>query len=693
MIKKFKFFLLSLFACSLCSCGATPAPVPPKPVDPILVESINFDLSSNRVVEGETVTITNVEVLPANATNKEVTFTLSNDVTATIDGTTITTVREGLVYVIATAKDGSMTTGKTLLTVDKNVIHVTEVNLLLPKTEFVVGEEFTPTVNIKPSNASNKNYSLIVNPSENVRIYNGTITCLKKGNVQIIAAADDGGIVSASLMFKIKNIEPSSISANVGKSYIAVNEETPISYKVLPENALEKDVSFAVKSGTNNVISISDDGVVTGVAPGSDYVVVYCTNYPEISCEVKVEVYSVAATSIELTVDKSELVVGDITVAHATVKPTNATDKDVSFKTKSGNTDVIKVFSDGSIKANGSGEEYVVAYLTHKASVSAEVKVTVVSIEPTEIITEVSKTSLNIGETVQITATVIPSYALDKAVSYVTESGNENVVSVSSSGLVTAKGEGTDKVIVKCTNFPSVKKEIEFTVTSIPATGVNATVSKSKLYLDETVNIQSSVIPSNATDKSISYKLSSSYTRTSGNVFEAENDLTLNLGREYSLDETITLDIKFDNIDSRKICFMLGETWNSYFGYFTFKDNGELGEQYDGVTKTLLSDGYYRLTFDLGKLTKQNDKPLPTEYIDFIYIRGSYTTGSGLIEVNSTLIDDVVTVSSTGVVTAHNKGKQKVVVYLTNNPSISEEIEFEVINNPKDATGDDIFTV
>lgn len=694
MIKKFKFFFITTLLCALCSCGPKlEPPVPPKPVDPVLVESISFDLSSNRVVEGEIVTISNIEVLPENATNKEVTFSLSNDATATITGTTITTIREGLVYVIATANDGSMTTGKTLLTVDKNIIHVTDINLLLPKTEFVVGEQFTPTVNIRPSNASNKNYSLIVNPSEAVSIYNGTITCLKKGNVQIVAAADDGGISSTTLMFKIKNIEPSSISASVGKPYLAVNEETYISYKVLPENSFEKEVSFAVKSGTNNVISVTNDGIVRGIAVGSDYVVVYCTNYPLIFCEVKVEVYSVAATTIELSVDSDELLVGDITVAHAIVKPTNATDKDVSFKTKSGKEDVVKVFSDGSIKANSSGEEYVVAYLTHKTSVSSEVKITVKSIEPSEINVEVSKTSLIIGETVQINTTVIPSYAIDKAISYVTKSGNENVITVSSNGLVTANSEGTDSVIVKCTNFPSIKKEVQFTVTSIPATGINATVSKTSLYLDENVNVQSSVIPSNATDKSISYKLASSYSRTSGNVFTAENDLTLHLDRQYSLDETITIDIKFDNVDSQKICFMLGETWNSYFGYFTLKDNGELGEKYTGVTKTLLSDGYYRLTFDLEKLTKQSDKPLPEEYINFIYVRGSFTTASGLIEVNSTLIDDIVTVSNTGVVTAHNIGKQKVVIYLTNNPSIYKEIEFEVIINPKDATGDDIFTL
>ena len=55
-----------------------------------------------------------------------------------------------------------------------------------------------------------------------------------------------------------------------------------------------------------------------------------------------------------------------------------------------------------------------------------------------------SSASLSIGETLQLTASVLPSAATNKDISW--SSGNQSVASVSSSGLVTALSEGTTTI-------------------------------------------------------------------------------------------------------------------------------------------------------------------------------------------------------------------------------------------------------
>lgn len=92
---------------------------------------------------------------------------------------------------------------------------------------------------------------------------------------------------------------------------------------------------------------------------------------------------------------------------------------------------------------------------------SEELSVTTLETEPTSVNVVESSKTLNVGDTYQINATVSPSGA-DQGLTYT--SSSTATATVSSSGLVTAKAEGTTTITVASKVKPTVKKTVAITV-------------------------------------------------------------------------------------------------------------------------------------------------------------------------------------------------------------------------------------
>ena len=91
----------------------------------------------------------------------------------------------------------------------------------------------------------------------------------------------------------------------------------------------------------------------------------------------------------------------------------------------------------------------------------------------TSITLNTSSASLKVGETKQLTATVSPSNATDKSVSW--SSSNSSVASVNSSGLVTAKGAGTATITCRANDGSGVQATCNVTVLEPVTISINST--------------------------------------------------------------------------------------------------------------------------------------------------------------------------------------------------------------------------
>lgn len=205
---------------------------------------------------------------------------------------------------------------------------------------------------------------------------------------------------------------------------------------------------------------------------------------------------SVPVTGITVSPSSLSLNVGATSTLTATVSPSNATNK--SYSWSSNNTGVATVNSSGLVTAKANGTATITATTADGAKTSS---CTVVVTTPTSGIT-VSPTTATIikGKTQQLTATVAPSTASDKSVTW--SSSNAAIASVSTSGLVTAKAAGT--ATITATSSGGHKAECKVTV-RVPVTGVTLSSTSLSLIKGNSRQLTATVAPSDASTKTVTW--------------------------------------------------------------------------------------------------------------------------------------------------------------------------------------------
>lgn len=205
---------------------------------------------------------------------------------------------------------------------------------------------------------------------------------------------------------------------------------------------------------------------------------------------------TVAATSVKLNKKSVTIVKGKTAKITATVSPSNATDKKVTWK--SSNTKVATVDSTGKITAKDAGTATITA--TTSNSKKATCKVTV-NTPPTGV--KLNKTTLTIGKgkTATLKATVNPTKNVtSKKVTW--NSSKKSVATVNSSGKITAKKIGTTTITVKTANGKTAKCKV--TVKNLPSK-VKLNKTKATIESDGTVTLKATVSPSNVTSKKVTW--------------------------------------------------------------------------------------------------------------------------------------------------------------------------------------------
>lgn len=153
---------------------------------------------------------------------------------------------------------------------------------------------------------------------------------------------------------------------------------------------------------------------------------------------IPVESFKFDQEAVELSVN------GTIQLA-VLIEPKNATILEIEWK--SSNEKIVSVSESGLISGVSEGSATVTAIIGD-FSATCEVTVYTPIIEAEKVVLNVDKVELNIGETVQLEATVLPEDTTDKTLEW--KSSNEEVAIVDESGLVSAIGEGTAIITVTC---------------------------------------------------------------------------------------------------------------------------------------------------------------------------------------------------------------------------------------------------
>ena len=143
------------------------------------------------------------------------------------------------------------------------------------------------------------------------------------------------------------------------------------------------------------------------------------------ACEKAQEQIPVESISVSKT--SAELVEGESITLTAKITPSNATNKDISWK--SGNSGVATVDQNGNVIAVKAGKA-TISVISEEGGKSATCVVTVKAkvINVSSVTLNKTSASLKVGETITLEATVNPSDATDKTLSW--SSSNEDCVDI-----------------------------------------------------------------------------------------------------------------------------------------------------------------------------------------------------------------------------------------------------------------------
>ena len=159
----------------------------------IHVTSVTLDCNELTLIEGETVTLT-ATVAPENATNKNVTWSSSDETVATVDQSgKVTAVKAGEATITVKTEDGSKT-ATCAVTVNPKVYPVTGVSLDKTTITLTEGDAQTLVATVAPENATNKNVTWSSSDETVATVdQSGKVTAVKAGEATITVKTEDGG--------------------------------------------------------------------------------------------------------------------------------------------------------------------------------------------------------------------------------------------------------------------------------------------------------------------------------------------------------------------------------------------------------------------------------------------------------------------------------------------------------------------
>ncbi|GHU83060.1 hypothetical protein AGMMS50284_5960 [Clostridia bacterium] len=345
--------------------------------------------------------------MPTYATNKNMIWYSDNPNIATVTtnkagNVTVTALKKGTTFIVAKAEDG----GGVYVTCNIEVKQlVTSFWIKYDPVSRWVGETFQNTWEIKPSNADNKNLEWwSSNTSVATVDQSGLVTARRTGSAKITGKTVDGSNLSDWFDFNVwgttgVSVSPSSLTMTKGEtkqldgsvsyfgSYPGYSWSTNNKSVATVDgagNVTAKNAGTAKITLTSGTLSASCTVTVKAAAPPAPAQPAATKPATPSNTTVKVTGVKLNTNSLNWKVDQT----GTFT---ATVSPSNATNKNVTWS--SSNTNIATVDSKGKLTAVGVGSTTITC-----TSVADNSKKATCAVKVTELRTEAEKLVYHIKE-------------------------------------------------------------------------------------------------------------------------------------------------------------------------------------------------------------------------------------------------------------------------------------------------------
>ena len=251
----------------------------PPPPEVVAVTGVSLSQSELTLNVNESVAL-NATVSPENASNKNVSWSSSDETVATVDTNgLVKALKAGTTTITVKTEDGEKTA---TCSVTVKYIMVSGISFYQTSITLDVDESITLTATIKPNNATNKNISWSSSDEKVATVdTNGLVKALKEGTATITAKTEDRGYAATCKVTVVKSLFvqiPACTFAMGSTSSGASDKEQPVhnvtlsSYFICEHEVTQREyLKYCYYSSSNTPSS--------GAGKGDNYPVYYVSWY------------------------------------------------------------------------------------------------------------------------------------------------------------------------------------------------------------------------------------------------------------------------------------------------------------------------------------------------------------------------------------------------------------------------------
>ncbi len=262
-------------------------------------------------------------------------------------------------------------------------------------------------------------------------------------------------------------------------------------------------------SSNQKAATVDAAGVVTAVAKGKATITASGVTPEGKKLKATVTVHvNRAVTQLELNKTEARLAVGKRTSLKATVSPSSATSKDVTYA--SSNDSIATVDKKGNIKGVSAGACVITATSQSNPEITAACQVTVI-LPVSKMTLDAGGASLYVGQTLPLTVGYMPADASIQAAAF--SSSAAKYATVDEQGVVTGVAKGKATITAKAADGSGAKVSKTINVLQQPL-GVAFKAPPAQLSVGTNKKISATVSPNNTSDKTLVWTSSNEFIAT-----------------------------------------------------------------------------------------------------------------------------------------------------------------------------------
>lgn len=458
-------------------------------VNNIMAESLQLNTNSVVLKVSENQTLS-AEVLPANTTNKLITWESSDPTTVTVDANGKLTAKTiGIATVTASTDNGKIAT--CTVNVVAYTIPVESVVLNYKTYSLFVGDSIKITASAFPESASNKSISWSTDKTSIATVSNSGLVVGKDVGIARITASSINGVVDTCVV-TVKPIPAESVRISPSIVNLTVGEQTQINVTFTPQNATYKFLTWTIDTA---IATISSAGLLTARSVGVTTLKVKSYDGKEDAIQVKIASDIIYVEEILLP-DTITVNIDEELELSPSFLPVTANRTSLTWKIQ--NSSIASVNA-GKLKGLVAGRTTLTATTENAKQKTVTVVVNPLPVSYVAIVPQ--QLDMTINQTHQLEVQVLPIKSTDKSITW--ESKNTSVVTVVN-GLLTSHAIG--QAVVRAISSNGVVGECVVTVVPVVAKSISIDQEPIELMVTQTAQLSAGITPSNVTNATVLWR-------------------------------------------------------------------------------------------------------------------------------------------------------------------------------------------